>query len=140
VFFDNSQPIISSICQGGPLLLEKQETPANPYVQVRFGHLEFVVSPHHAPRNPVTQPLLISDFHHVTISRPLTGQLKPFNLFHSRFLIAELWTRLETKTMTANNDIKLEIVRETGSMYDKQSLWLNRYVRDPATKVIPIGN
>jgi hypothetical protein len=38
-FIDDSQPIISSICQGGPLLLEKQETPANPYVQVRFGHL-----------------------------------------------------------------------------------------------------
>jgi len=36
-FIDDSQPIISSICQGGPLLLEKQETPANPYVQVRFG-------------------------------------------------------------------------------------------------------
>jgi hypothetical protein len=28
-FIDDSQPIISSICQGGPLLLEKQETPAN---------------------------------------------------------------------------------------------------------------
>jgi hypothetical protein len=37
-FIDDSQPIISSICQGGPLLLEKQETPANHYVQVRFGH------------------------------------------------------------------------------------------------------
>src|SRR5271170_2385808 len=35
---DCSQPIISSIYQGGPLLLEKQEAPTNPCEQVRFGH------------------------------------------------------------------------------------------------------
>lgn len=37
--------------------------------------------------------------------------------------------------MAARNDIALEIIREKGSMYDKQGQWLNRYVQDPTTKV-----
>jgi len=39
------------------------------------------------------------------------------------------------KTMAASKESKLEIIREKGSMYDKKSHWLNRYVQDPATKV-----
>jgi len=37
--------------------------------------------------------------------------------------------------MAANNEIKLDIIREKGSMYSKQGQWLNRYVTDPTTKV-----
>ena len=37
-------------------------------------------------------------------------------------------------------DIKLEIIRETGSMYDLKAHWLNRYVQDPVTKASPLPN
>jgi hypothetical protein len=33
--------------------------------------------------------------------------------------------------------VKLEIIRETGNIHDKDASWLNRFVQDPESRVVP---